>query len=240
MNFVLVHDAWHDGALWEPVASHLLAAGHDVHAPTMAGNGKQASRAVDHAACTLSIVHFIVEHDLTGVVLLGHGFGGTVVSKIAEAIPERLERLVYLNGFVLEDGESLKSAVPPAYRELFTGLAEASDDGTLTMPFRVWRETFVNDADLETAQRTYALLSPQPYQPFVDVLDLKKFFSLQMPASYLNCTEDIALPPGESGWLPRMASRLGLCRLVQMPGGHETLLTAPDRLAGKIVEAGRP
>lgn len=240
MRFVLVHDAWHDGSMWESVASHLRAAGHEVHAPTVAGHGKGADRAVDHSRCTGSIARYLIERDLSDVVLLGHGFGGTIVSKVAEAVPQRLQRLVYLNAFVLEDGESVKDAVPESYRELFEGLADTSADGSLTMPFRLWRETFVNDADLATAQRTYALLSPQPYQPMVDVLDLEKFYSLQMPASYLNCTDDIALPQGEFGWFPRMANRLGLYRLVQMPGGHETLLTAPERLAAKIVEAGRP
>jgi pimeloyl-ACP methyl ester carboxylesterase len=240
MKIVLVHDAWHDGSLWEPVAGHLRSAGHEVHAPTLAGHGRESAHRVDHAQCTESVVRHLVEAALTDVVLVGHGFGGTIVSKVAEAVPDRLQRLVYLNAFVLDDGESLKDAVPGAYRDLFNALSEASADASLTMPFRLWREAFVNDADLETAKRTYALLSPQPYQPFADVLDLKKFYSLRLPSSYLNCTEDIALPPGEFGWFPRMANRLGLYRLVQMPGGHETLLTAPERLAGRIVEAGRP
>ena len=40
--------------------------------------------------------------------------------------------------------------------------------------------------------RAYAQLSPEPYQPFVDKLDMKKFYALDIPKSYLNCTEDIA------------------------------------------------
>jgi len=108
------------------------------------------------------------------------------------------------------------------------------------MPFPIWREAFINDGDLATAERTYALLSPEPYQPFIDKLDLKKFATLQTPRSYINCTEDTALPPGpEWGWHPRMSSRLGLFRLVQIPGSHEVMFTAPERLAGAIVEAGR-
>ncbi|MGI0029345.1 MAG: hypothetical protein ACREAQ_06520, partial [Nitrososphaera sp.] len=103
----------------------------------------------------------------------------------------------------------------------------------------IWREAFINDADLELATSTYASLSPEPYQLFNDKLDLKKFYSLEIPRSYLNCTEDIALPPGEWGWHPRMSSRLGLFRLVQMPGSHEALFTNPRGLAEKIVEAGR-
>ena len=47
------------------------------------------------------------------------------------------------------------------------------------------------------------------------------------------------MPPGEFAWCPRFPARLGLCRLVQMPGGHEACFTAPGLLAEKIVEAGR-
>jgi hypothetical protein len=69
--------------------------------------------------------------------------------------------------------------------------------------------------------------------------DLTRFYKLQIPKSYLNCTEDNALPQGEWGWHPRMSSRLGLYRLVQMPGSHEVIFTNPKRLADKLVEAGR-
>jgi hypothetical protein len=48
------------------------------------------------------------------------------------------------------------------------------------------------------------------------------------------------LPQGaEWGWHPRMSSRLGLFRLVQMPGSHEVIFTNPGGLAEKLIEAGR-
>ncbi|GAA11492.1 putative salicylate esterase [Gordonia alkanivorans NBRC 16433] len=104
----------------------------------------------------------------------------------------------------------------------------------------MWREAFIQDADLETATRTYELLSPEPLQPMADELDLTRFYQSEIPKSYINATEDIALPPGEWGWHPRMSSRLGMYRLVQLPGSHEVMFTNPKLLAAKIVEAGRP
>jgi hypothetical protein len=61
----------------------------------------------------------------------------------------------------------------------------------------------------------------------------------QVPTSYLLCTDDIALPPGEWGWHPRMSGRLGEFRFVEMPGSHEVIFTNPTGLAEKIIEAGR-
>jgi hypothetical protein len=109
----------------------------------------------------------------------------------------------------------------------------------MMMPFDIWRETFLNDADLDLAQSSYAQLSPEPHQPFIDKLDLKQFYSLPIPKSYLYCTEDNVLPQGEWGWHPRMSSRLGLFRLVQMPGSHEVIFSNPVGLAEKIIVAGR-
>jgi pimeloyl-ACP methyl ester carboxylesterase len=239
MRIVLVHGSWHTGELWGPVAVHLREAGHEVHTPTVAGHGQGVDKRVNHAQCTQSIVDYIVGHDLNDIVLLGHSYGGTIISKAVEAVAARVRRLVYWNAFVLQDGESLDDNVPPLFRGLFEQLAAASGDGSVMLPFPIWREAFINDADLATAQRAYEMLSPEPYQPFIDKLDLKRFYTLQTPRSYINCTEDIALPPGEWGWHPRMSGRLGLYRLVQLRGSHEVMFTAPDRLAAAIVEAAR-
>jgi hypothetical protein len=77
-------------------------------------------------------------------------------------------------------------------------------------------------------------------QPLLDKLDLAAFYASQIPRSYLNCTEDNAMPHGEQfSWHPRFSNRLGLFRLVQMPGSHEVLFTNPVGAAAKLVEAGR-
>lgn len=245
-TFVLVHGSWHDGSAWNAVIKHLEAKGHQAFAPTIAGHGKGVNKNVNHAQCTQSVIDYIVDKDLTDIVLLGHSFGGTIIMKVAEAISDgfagqrqRIRRLIFFDAFILNDGESLNDNVPPHYQTLSDKLAEESDDNTIMMPFEIWRETFLNDADLELAKFSYTQLSPEPYQPWIDKLDLKQFYSLPIPKSYLYCTEDNSLPQGAWGWHPRMSSRLGLFRLVQMPGGHEVMFSNPVGLAEKIIVAGR-
>jgi pimeloyl-ACP methyl ester carboxylesterase len=236
---VLVHGSWHDGTAWDATKRHLESAGHKVFAPTVAGYGKSANKNVNHAQCVKSVVDFILQQSLTDFVLVGHSFGGTFISKVAEAIPERIRRLVFQNGFVVRDGFSVMDESPPHTAALFERMALESPDHAFLLPFPVWREAFINDGDLEMAKWSYAQLSPEPLQPSKDKLDLWKFYSLEIPKSYINCTEDIALPPGEYGWHPRMSNRLGLYRLVQMPGSHEVMFTNPSGLAEKIIEAAR-
>ncbi|NJM90562.1 MAG: alpha/beta hydrolase [Hydrococcus sp. RU_2_2] len=238
-TFVLVHGSWHDGSAWKAVIQHLEAKGHQAFAPTIAGHGKGANKNVNHAQCTQSIVDYIVDKDLTDIVLLGHSFGGTIIAKVAEAISDRIRRLIFFDAFVVNDGDSLTDNIPPDSQALFDKLARESDDNTIMMLFDLWREAFINDADLELAKSSYAQLSSEPYQPLIDKLDLKQFYSLPIPKSYLYCTEDNALPQGEWGWHPRMSNRLGLFRFVQMPGGHEVMFSNPVGLAEKIIAAGR-
>lgn len=238
-TFVLVHGAWHDGSAWRPVITYLQELGHVAYGPTMAGHGNGVDKAVNHDDCVRSIIRLITEEDLTDVVLLGHSFGGTVIARVAEEIPDRLHRMIFWNAFIPDPGNCLLDECPPHYRSLFADLAAASEDNTVTLPFPVWRDAFIQDADIELARSSYDQLCSEPFQLFTEKLDLTRFYQLETPRSFLNCTDDTALPPGEWGWHPRMSNRLGLCRLVQMPGSHEVIFTNPEGLAGKIVEAGR-
>jgi pimeloyl-ACP methyl ester carboxylesterase len=237
--YVLIHGNWHDGSAWANVIKRLEHQGHAAFGPTLPGHGKDVPRQVSHAQCTQSVVDFILDKDLTDIVLVGHSYGGTIISKVVEALTDRVRRLVFLSGVVLEDGESLMDAGPPHYRRIFDELAAASQDNTVTVPFEVWCETFINDADPALAKTAYAQLAPEGYAQMLEPVDMKRFYTLDTPRSYILATEDIVFPSGEWGWHPRITSRLGPHRLLEMPGSHEVLFTSPDGLADKIIEAGR-
>jgi hypothetical protein len=131
----------------------------------------------------------------------------TLVRSPAAAATEyfrnRVGRLVYVAGYVLDDAEATADANPPHYRQLFQELATASADHTVRLPFDIWRHSFVNDGDDDLARSTYAKLWPEPCQPLIEPLDLKKFYSLSIPKSYILGQDDIVQPEGaEWGWRP--------------------------------------
>ena len=152
---------------------------------------------------------YIEDEDLDDIILVGHSYGGTILSAVAEAIGERIRRLVYWNAFVLLDGESIDDVSPPHYKDMMDGSAAQRGDGSCVLPFVVWREVFCNDMDGAEAQRTYELTSPHPRKTLSDKLSLKRFWDLPIGKSYINCTEDIAMPHGEFAWHPRFSAPAG-------------------------------
>ena len=110
-----------------------------------------------HADAVASAIDYVLGEDLTDFVLLGHSYGGTIVSRMAEEMPGRIRRLIYWNAFVLEDGESIEAVSPPHYKGLMDSIAYsgAYGPGAVKLPFPVWREAFMNDADLALAEQTY-------------------------------------------------------------------------------------
>lgn len=239
MRFVLVHGSWHDGGCWDGVRQHLEAAGHEVHAPTLPGNGADADRAVTMTQVVDAVVELLEAADLRDVVLVGHSFGGAVVQQVALRVPQRLRRLVFHNAYVVRDGGAVFDDVPASVAPAFQALAEAAGDGTVSLPFDFFRDAFCNDADLATAQAAHARMTPEPLARSTEPLPLAGFVELPVPRSYLHAVDDNVFPAQEFSWHPGMSSRLGTFRLVQMHGSHEVLFTDPDGLAGKLVEAGR-
>src|SRR5437879_5204664 len=97
-TFVLVHGGWHGGWCYRRVADRLTKAGHRVFTPTLTGVGERAhlmSVAINLRTHVTDVVNVIKCEDLTDVVLLGHSYGGLVISEVVERVPESISTLVY-------------------------------------------------------------------------------------------------------------------------------------------------
>ncbi|MGO4110376.1 alpha/beta fold hydrolase [Paenibacillus sp. YAF4_2] len=241
LTFVLVHGSWADAHFWDGIAAALYRNGHSVYVPEYAGHGVDPNKNVTHAMVTKSVVDFITQLNLRDIILVGHSFGGTVVQKTAEQVPDRIKRLVFWDAFVLNNGESLADELPPQTRQGFEQLRASSKDDTIMLPFPLFRDLFVNTAPLEVAKQMYAVITPEPAKPLFEKLDLKVFYELPTPKSYVYFYQDNVLPQGEGfGWNPHMSTRLGLFRLIVGDGDHMTdSRTGPAMVAQKLYEAGR-
>jgi len=109
-TFVLVHGAWHGGWCWRRVADRLAAKGHYVVAPTLSGVGERSHLPPDIINLTTQINDVAGEikwKDLHNIILVGHSYGGMVITGVAEQLRDRIGAIVYLDAFQPADGQSL-------------------------------------------------------------------------------------------------------------------------------------
>ena len=114
-TFVLVHGSCHGGWCWKEVTPLLRKYGHDVYTRTLTGLGERShlvSRNVGLHTHILDIIQVLEYEDLSEVTLVGHSYGGLVIGGVAEVIPERIKRLVYLDAYIPQDNKSAFDIVP--------------------------------------------------------------------------------------------------------------------------------
>lgn len=116
-NFVLVHGAWHGGWSYRDTAAALRKAGHTVHAPTHTGLGQRSHLAAESVTLETHIrdvAGCIEAEELENVILVGHSYGGMVITGVADRMAARIKALVYLDAFVPNHEDSLMSLLPKA------------------------------------------------------------------------------------------------------------------------------
>ena len=109
-TYVLVHGAWSGSFGWRKVRPLLQQAGHAVFTPSLTGLGERAHLAtpqVNLSTHIQDVANAIWYEDLSDIILVGHSYGGMVVTGVAERMPERIQHLVYLDAFLPGDGQSL-------------------------------------------------------------------------------------------------------------------------------------
>jgi pimeloyl-ACP methyl ester carboxylesterase len=185
-TFVLVHGAWGGSLLWRPIAQALRKAGHEVYTPTLTGLGERkhlVNRGIDlgtHIADVLGVIDY---EDLSEIVLVGHSYGGMVVTGVADRIPDKIASLVYLDAFVPENGQSLFGLVPQDAPRPDRPPIPASED-YLTPPLPPDAFGTPTPAVLEFFQRK---TSPQPTACFTQGVKLTGGIDRIKKKTYIYC-----------------------------------------------------
>jgi pimeloyl-ACP methyl ester carboxylesterase len=232
--FVLVHGGWGGGWQWRRVAARLRAQGHEVYAPTLSGLGDRSRAVEDPRTLNLSrhiddVVQLLEFEDAQDVVLVGWSYGGAVVEGVADRVPERLRRLVNLDGELIQDGRAsidLMSAEEQADFASFTG--DAATTGWVRPPTEQELAGAIQDPEL----RHFVALRerPQPYatstEPFPDTGARRR----QVPHTFIALT-----PQGETEHPDLAALRADdYWDFIQLPLNHLALLVEPDQVAGAL------
>jgi pimeloyl-ACP methyl ester carboxylesterase len=235
-TFLLVHGSWQASWSWQAVRDRLQAGGYRTLAPSLPGHAPGDDRAsVSFADYELSVLQAL-DHETDGpVVLVGHSFGGAIISRIAELRAERCQSLIYYCGFVPRDGESVADNLPVTMLEAIRQLSASSADGSVALPYELFRNGFVNTADEETARALYERFTPEPSMPIFEPLALPRNHHHGIPAIFIACRQDQSLGPGI--FHPGQSSRLERPRVIEIDADHEALLTNPGALSDALLAA---
>ena len=231
MNIVLVHGAWHGGWGWKRLAPLLRRAGHSVFTPTMTGLGERAhlaGPAVDLETHIRDVLGVLEAEELENVLLLGHSYGGMVVTAAADRAPQRIARLVYLDAFVPEDGKSLMDYVVPERAAAFR--AEGERTGRITPPPpSLWGVT--DPTDVAWAARHDV---PHPYASMRQPLRLANAAALaRIPKAFIYCSSP---PTGSFDQFAAKTRKDPEWRFFELATGHDAMVLVPDKLAAILLE----
>jgi pimeloyl-ACP methyl ester carboxylesterase len=177
---VIVHGACGGGWEWSGVARRLRPLGHEVFTPTLTGLGERAhllSPDIGLETHIADVVNVLELEDLRDVVLAGHSYGGMVVVGAADRVPERIARLVVVDGFLPMPGQSSQDLTEPEFFEAMVTPARERGDG--------WRVPAWDDEDeLEPWYRDR--LRDHPLKTLTDPIRLEGG-PPSLPGTYIRC-----------------------------------------------------
>lgn len=230
-TFVLVHGGGHGGWCYKLVAQRLRAMGHEVHAPSLSGLGDRrhlVSGAIDLETHIADIAELLEYEDLNGAILVGHSYGGMVITGAADRKPERVGHRVYLDAAYPREGESLYEHAYEMIHMAKQGLYEV-DGVEMVMAPMPGMAAFFGVTDPELAAWTEARLTAQPWKCFEQKIAFGNEAAMRaIPESHLVCTSTI---PGRDIALLTQRSE---GRVWDIDTGHDLMLTEPDWVAERL------
>lgn len=232
-DFVLVHGSSGGGWYWQRVAPLLAAAGHRVYRPTLTGTGERShllSPHVDLSTHITDVSNVLFYEDIAEAVLVGHSYGGMVITGVAQAVPERVSRLIYFDAYLPEPGESRWDLLPEEIVAAERAHADA-EGGTGPKPPT---QLFVPDDEKLAAWMEERLNPRHPVGSYSQRLPREPNVLGPIPGAFIECTV------GPSRFGPSIArARAKGWPVRQIAARHFAMLTHPREVADVLSDLAR-
>jgi pimeloyl-ACP methyl ester carboxylesterase len=230
-TFVLIHGAWHGGWCWKKLTPLLRAAGHEVYTPTLSGLADRAhllSPQIGLNTHIADITALLEYEDLHNVILVGHSYGGMVITGVAEVAAPRLAHLVFLDAFVPQDGQSLFDTIPDHGAAMKTIAEEAGNGWNVPLENATFGVT--DEADITWLSTR---ITAQPLRTFEEPVHLNDPAALTLPRSYVLCRKE-----GASLFYPfaEQVQRDDGWGYYELTACHDAMITVPEELANVLLE----
>jgi pimeloyl-ACP methyl ester carboxylesterase len=160
--------------------------------------------------------------ELADVILVGHSYAGMVVTAVADRVPQRLSRLVYLDAVVPNSGQCLSDCAGPEFRRRIEEQVRIQGDGWLIPTASAQTLGLIRNEDIDW---TVPRLGPHPYRTFYETVESRLPAAAMVPPTYINCIADKA--PGGL----RSAQADGIDDYHELATEHDAMITLPEEVA---------
>jgi len=232
-TFILVHGAWQASFVWKNVKEQLEQQGHRVIAVELPAHGKDISTV---AQATLdnyvAKVKSAINEEDDKIILVGHSLGGAVITQAAAQLPNKIEKVVYIAGFVPLSGESVNSlsALDKESGISLDILIPSQDFSTVTFanPEINIPKIFCHDATAQQKTLLIKNLKAEPTAPMGTPLqyDIKVFEKIDK--YYIYTKQDRAI---SYGFQQKMAQKAGITKTFIIDASHSPFVSKPKEVA---------
>jgi pimeloyl-ACP methyl ester carboxylesterase len=233
-TYVLVHGSFQGGWCWERVVPHLVKAGHHVVALDLPGHGEDTTPV---AQVTLesyvNTVRKVVETRKEPVILVGHSFGGMVISQVAEQMPEKIQSLVYLAALLPQNGLSALQLPNPDGDELMANMIINEAEGWVFVKEEAIPGIYYTDCTPEDVAAVLPRLQVEPVMPYMQPVSLSAEKFGIVKRYYIGCTQDRSVTPA---FQQVMLAATPCDQVFTMDAGHSPYISRPADLAAILLQ----
>jgi pimeloyl-ACP methyl ester carboxylesterase len=233
-TYVLIHGGGHGGWCYDKVTTRLQALGHRVFAPSLSGMGEhthQLSPSIDLDTHITDVVNLLFFEDLRNVVLVGHSYGGMVITGVVDRAADRVGKVVYLDAANPVNGQSLVDVAGPIIL-ITREVGETRDGVELVLLPGVGAGAFYGVEDPDDLAWMDARLTPHPWACFEQKLELaNESTTASIPRFHVVCESTLAT---RDRTMIDEAREHG--RLWSIDTGHDLMITEPDFVTTTLVE----
>src|SRR5581483_3964573 len=236
MIFVLVHGAFQGGWCWKRVRKLLADGGHEVFTPSLTGLGEHShllSADIGLETHVRDVVNLLTFEDLRDVVLVGHSYGGTVVTGVCELAGSRVRRLVYLDALIPSDGQNNFDLLDKSVADLFR--QTAMDGWCVEVPPDMLLP-YLGINSPEDCAWFEQRLKPQSLRTFEQTFRCSTGALEATPKTFIQCTN-----PSSGSAYERAAAQTQTenWAYFSLPTAHEPMWTMPRELADILLQVAR-
>ncbi|MET0466291.1 MAG: alpha/beta fold hydrolase [Chitinophagaceae bacterium] len=229
-TYVLVHGAWQAPYVWDSVKADLSAEGNKVIVVELPGHGADTTppHLLSLDVYRDKVIEAVQVAD-SSVILVGHSMGGMVISGVAEKIPSKISKLVYIGAFIPASGEALTDlASADANSKLGPLLAPSEDRLTLDIKRDSLTYLFISDGNDQEKQRVIDHYRPEPAIPFTSKVTLTNENFGSVPKVYIKTLQDIVISPVLQD---RMIAGAGIKAVENINTSHSPFLSKPHEVS---------